>query len=92
MSYALPEATLTPSRLQRIVCLVKNMLAVVAALDSAEAITLRDKRRILSTQLHTARPDNNGVAGQSLDHPQQQRHQAQSDCSLMVPISMGATD
>jgi len=41
-----------PSRLQRIKHLVKRMLAVVAALDSAEAMTLPGKRRILSAQLH----------------------------------------
>ena len=78
MSYALSEATLVPSRLQRIVCCVKNMLAVVAALDSAEAITLRDKRRILSTQLEAVHRESPGVTGQVLEYPQQ-RNQAQSD-------------
>ena len=78
MSYTLPEATLAPSRLQRIVCLVKNMLAVVAALDSAEAITLSDKRRILSTQLGAVRRESPGVPGKVLEYPQQ-RNQAQLD-------------
>ncbi len=78
MSTALPATTPAPSHLQRIVCLVKNMLAVVAALDSAEAITLRDKRRILSTQLEAVHRESPGVTGQVLEYPQE-RNQAQAD-------------
>jgi len=52
MSNPLPKAIPVPSRLERIVGLVQRMLTVVAALDSTEAITLRDKRRILSAQLN----------------------------------------
>jgi len=48
MSNPLPKAIRGPSRLERIARLIKRMLPVAAALDSAEAMTLRDKRRILS--------------------------------------------
>ncbi|GMQ84031.1 MAG: hypothetical protein BMS9Abin06_0781 [Gammaproteobacteria bacterium] len=72
MSNSLPKAIRAPSRLERIVRLVKRMLAVAAALDSAEAMTLRDKRRILSAQLNAIHQETTGVAGQILDYPQRQ--------------------
>jgi len=59
-------------RLQRIKHLVKRMLAVVAALDSAEAITSRDKSRILSAQLNAIHQETAGATGQILDYPQRQ--------------------
>ncbi|GMQ89338.1 MAG: hypothetical protein BMS9Abin09_0812 [Gammaproteobacteria bacterium] len=52
MSNPLQKTIRIPSRLDQTVRLVKRMLSVVAALDSAEAMTLRDKTRILSAQLN----------------------------------------
>jgi hypothetical protein len=54
------------------------MLAVVAALDSAEAMTLRDKRRILSAQLNAVQQENTGATGQVISYPQRQ-NQTQPD-------------
>ncbi len=72
MSNPLPKAIPVPSRLKRIVRLIKRMLTVVAALDSTEAMTLRDKRRILSAQLNAIHQETPGVASQILDYPQRQ--------------------
>jgi len=78
MSNPLPKAVQVPSRLERIVGLVKRMLAVVAALDSTEAMTSRDKRRILSSQLNAVHDRSSGITGQVLDYPQR-RNQPQPD-------------
>jgi len=71
MSSPLPKAIQVPSRLARITRLAKRMLAVVAALESAEAMTLRDKRRILSRQLSTVRHKGGEPTVQVVDYPLQ---------------------
>jgi len=67
-----------PSRLQQITQLIKRMLTVVAALDTAEAITLGDKRRILSAQPNAIHRENTGITAQVLDYPQAQKDVRQS--------------
>lgn len=76
MSNPLPNTIPAPSRLAKIFRVVKRMLAVAAALDSAEAITLRDKRRILSVQMRAVHKEDIGMTGQIVDYPQQ-RNQVQ---------------
>ncbi len=81
MSYRSPKAMpipgsdriyRAPSSLRKITQLVKRMLAIVAALDSVEAMTLRDKRRILSAQSNAVHNESNGIAGQVLNYPRPQ--------------------